>query len=186
MTSPEIYEYYQLYPFPSTENKIIIPTKLFLTIGKNKYQFNEENCKKSSKLYICKTNQLIINNEQCIAKLLQLDVSTSNNCMETHINITHNIIEKINEARSILLLINHTKIALLCHIQTETKFIKGYECVFSIIQKKFSKYELDFSSVSQATPIFIPNFNFNHQYEMDHKIPPQFKNTTGRSLKTTI
>lgn len=120
--SRETYTYYKLYPVPNNDKSIIIPPGQYLTLGYEKYQYDNQECQKQSGTYFCNKKQLRKRTE-CVSNLIRgesVDI-----CEPAHVNVAANIIKRVDDFYLILILSQPTTISMDCNNRIKSKIIFG-------------------------------------------------------------
>lgn len=109
------YQYFQLLPFPTNKNTIIIPKQPYLALEDETYQYMEQPCIKIEDKYIC--DQKNLENDpstDCIASLVQ---DKKSSCSQVPIEQPKLMFNKIND--EYLIIISRETIKIKSHCPEE-------------------------------------------------------------------
>ncbi|XP_030762240.1 uncharacterized protein LOC115887060 [Sitophilus oryzae] len=122
---PHPLEYYHLYSIPNVNQTIIIPPSNYLILGKHEYQYDTEECMKTSTKYFCQRSHLLPlpQSEDCVTSTLSTTKNTQT-CNQISINMKNNIIEEVDQMHYIAVFLKEEKITTICE-EKQVMALKG-------------------------------------------------------------
>lgn len=122
---PHPLEYYHLYSIPNVNQTIIIPPSNYLILGKHEYQYDTEECMKTSTKYFCQRSHLLPlpQSEDCVTSMLSTTKNTQT-CNQISINMKNNIIEEVDQMHYIAVFPKEEKITTICE-EKQVMVLKG-------------------------------------------------------------
>ncbi|XP_030747701.1 uncharacterized protein LOC115876156 [Sitophilus oryzae] len=122
---PHPLEYYHLYSIPNVNQTIIIPPSNYLILGKHEYQYDTEECMKTSTKYFYQRGHLLPlpQSEDCVTSILSTTKNTQT-CNQISINMKNNIIEEVDQMHYIAVFPKEEKITTICE-EKQVMALKG-------------------------------------------------------------
>lgn len=141
------YQYYHLHPLPTSNNTLIIPPKPYVALTKDSYQYMDQECLPIEENYLCKQENLRIEQSDCVVNLIQGKHPT---CQTIRNHPVNYMIRKINENYILLISKEEKHIEIKCQ---ESQFYntKGSNLVYLPKHCKLLTETLELAS--EETPV---------------------------------
>lgn len=166
LTDGELFDYYHLFPIPTSNNTILIPTKPYMALSSTHYQYMETRCQNINNYYICPQEDLRSAPENdCVGSLLN---GNPVHCTFTEIEQPKSSIEQINSDHLLVISKNQVKITSFCKDQ-ELQIIQGRNlitipknCTIQINNKKYGNHQ----NQRPVSPLLLPSIEIHNKTDI--------------------